>query len=142
VQAATKDRGKPETNADPDQHEVIRAAGRADGSFGHRGQVHIILDGHRSPEVVPQGGEHPLMPGGQVDRQPQVARARIEHARRTDHARAQRLRRATAAPQAVRIAPRTRSTGFAAPFGSTEISVTTRPVTSATPAPGLRRRHR
>ena len=36
--------------------------------------------------------------------------------------------------QAAATAPRTSSTGFPVPFGSTVTSVTTRPVTSATPA--------
>jgi hypothetical protein len=68
VQPAAEDRRQAEADADPYQHEVIDAAGRADLPLGHRRQVDVILDGDRPAELGAQRVVHALVPGRQVDR--------------------------------------------------------------------------
>ena len=125
VQPSAEHGGQAEADADPDQHEVVDARGRADRALGHRGQVDVVLDRHRPAQVGAQRVEHALVPGGQVHGQPQVTGARVEHAGGADHERPQRLRRHPGRAAGRRDRAAHQLDRVAAPFGSTEISATT-----------------
>ncbi len=123
-----------EAAADPHENEVLQAARGADGAFGQGGQVHVVLDDHRTVQRAPERVQDALVPVGQVDREAGIAGLRVNHARAPDHEGAQPLISTPAVRQARSTALRTCSTGLAAPLGLTLTSATMRPVTSATPA--------
>ncbi len=89
VQPPAQDGGQAEADAQPDQDEIVGACGGTVGPFGHRGQVHVVLDHHRLVPGVRERVERALVPGRQVHRQPGVAGARVDHAGTADHQRAE-----------------------------------------------------
>ena len=134
VHLAAEERRHPEADADPYQDEVVQALGGAAGPLGHRGQVDVVFDDHGPVQRAAQRAEDALMPVGKVDREAGITGLGVHGARLADDERAQPLISTPAVRQACSTAPRTSSTGLAAPLGLTLTSATTRPVTSATPA--------
>ena len=89
VQPAAEHGGQAQADAHPHQDEVVRAGGGARGPFGHRGQVHVVLDHDRLVQDATQGVQGALVPRGQVHRQPRVTGLRVDHARTADDQRAE-----------------------------------------------------
>ena len=85
VQPSTEDDGETDTAADPDQHEVVDVAGRADARLCDRGEVHVVLERDRSVEVGPQRAEEAVVPAGQVEGERDVAAGRVDQTRRAEH---------------------------------------------------------
>jgi hypothetical protein len=89
VQLTAQDGGQAETDAQPDQDEIVGADGCAVGTFGHRGQVHVVLDHDRLVPGALERVKRALVPRGQVHRQPRVTGPGVDHAGAADHQRAQ-----------------------------------------------------
>ena len=89
VQLPAEDSGQAKAATEPDEDEVAGPGRRADGTFGHRGQVHVILDHHRPVPGVPERLERTFVPLGQIHRQAWVTGPRVHHAGTADHHRAQ-----------------------------------------------------
>jgi hypothetical protein len=95
VQLSAQHGRQSQADPDPDQHEVIHARGRTAGMLRHRGEVHVVLDHHGTTQRAAQFGEHPLVPGRQVYREPRVTGRRVHDPWRADDERAQRAHRHT-----------------------------------------------
>ncbi len=95
VQLAAQHGRQPYPDPHPDQHEVIHAHGRPAGMLRHRGEVNVVLYHHRTAQRAAQFGEHTLVPGRQVHREPGIAGRRVHHAWGADDERAQRAHRHT-----------------------------------------------
>ena len=59
--------------------------GGARGAFGHRGQVHVVLDHDRLVQDPPERVQRALVPRGQVHGEPGVTGPRVDHAGAADH---------------------------------------------------------
>src|SRR5690606_12153875 len=85
VQPAAQHHRHAHAAVEPHEGEVVGALRGAVRALGDGGEVDVVLYRHRTPQVGAQRGEDALVPGGQVERELDVAGRRIDHARGADH---------------------------------------------------------